>query len=365
MAAASALAGDRGDVEVCLGRPQADPVRRPVRGGRLADQRCELGPLDRAQVVDDPLGIRFLRARVLEVLALEVGDDHAPSLEDLGVLERARDELELREGDVLVHALEDAVDVGPRLHELGGETKCLGRRVRVLEATGVGDDGDVERLGDLRGEADAELAEDVGEDLAGRGGVADDQIHLPEAGVVVVVVDVHDELCLFEQRRLGAEPPLVRAVQCDNDPLRGVRVRAAQDPGEVHELVLVRDRHLAEEVHVRVLAQLAQCKRHGEKRAEGVAVGILVGRDDEAVVAPESLCDRSKVCLSWCSSALSSSMSRERRTPLSTVGSYSNVNCGVRFRWSSRFTRLWRTPCEDCRPARVASRFFLDPSTLT
>ena len=97
----------------------------------------------------------------LEVLALEVGDDHAPALEDLGVLERARDELELREGDVLVDALEDAVDVGPRLHELGGETERLRRRVRVLEATGVGDDGDVERLGDLRGEADAELAEEV------------------------------------------------------------------------------------------------------------------------------------------------------------------------------------------------------------
>ena len=149
--------GDRGDVEVCLGRPQADPVRRPVRGGRLADQRCELGALDRAQVVDDPLGVRLLRARVVEVLALEVGNDHAASLEDLCVLERARDELELGEGDVLVHALEDAVDVGPRLHELGGETKCLGRRVRVLEATRVGDDGDVERLGDRRREAEAEL----------------------------------------------------------------------------------------------------------------------------------------------------------------------------------------------------------------
>ena len=91
MAAASALAGDRGDVEVCLGRPQADPVRRPVRGGRLADQRGDLGALDRAQVVDDPLGIRLLRAGVLEVLALEVGDDERPSLEDLRVLERARE----------------------------------------------------------------------------------------------------------------------------------------------------------------------------------------------------------------------------------------------------------------------------------
>jgi hypothetical protein len=137
---------------------------------------------------------------VLEVLALEVGDNDAPSLEHFGVLESARDKLQLGEGDVLVHALEDTVDVGSGLHELGGEPEGLGGRVRVLEATGVGDDGDVERLGDRRGEPDAELSKDVGEDLARRRGVADDEIHLAEAGVVVVMVDVHDELRLIEKR---------------------------------------------------------------------------------------------------------------------------------------------------------------------
>jgi len=97
MAAASALPGDRGDVEVCLGRSQTDPVRRPVCGGRFADQGCELGAFDSAQVVDDPLGIRLLRPRGLEVLAFEMGNDYAPSLEDLCILERARDELQLGE----------------------------------------------------------------------------------------------------------------------------------------------------------------------------------------------------------------------------------------------------------------------------
>src|SRR4029078_10189601 len=63
MAATSALPGDRGDVEVCLGRSQTDPVRRSICRRGFADQGCELGALDGAQVVDDPLGIRLLRPR--------------------------------------------------------------------------------------------------------------------------------------------------------------------------------------------------------------------------------------------------------------------------------------------------------------
>ena len=70
-----------------------------------------------------------------EVLALEMGDDHAAVLEQLRVVERAREELQLRERDVLVDALEDPVDVRARLDELGREAE----RVRAsCSSTGSG-----------------------------------------------------------------------------------------------------------------------------------------------------------------------------------------------------------------------------------
>ena len=36
-----------------------------------------------------------------------------------------------------------------------------------------------------------------------------------------------------------------------------------------------------------VLAELLERELHGEDRAEGVAVGVLVGRDEEPVVRPD------------------------------------------------------------------------------
>ena len=84
-----------------------------------------------------------------------------PVFEHFGVFERARYELQLGEGDVLVHALEDTVDVGSGLHELGGEPEGLGGRVRVLEPARVRDECDVKGLGELRRDRDADQPEDV------------------------------------------------------------------------------------------------------------------------------------------------------------------------------------------------------------
>ena len=76
--------------------------------------------------------------------------DDLAALEHVRALERAREQLELRELDVLVDALEDAVDVGAGLDEVGGEPQRLRRRVRVLEPARVGHERDVQRLRDRR-----------------------------------------------------------------------------------------------------------------------------------------------------------------------------------------------------------------------
>jgi hypothetical protein len=85
------------------------------------------------------------------------------------------------------------VHVRAGLDELGREPERLRRRVRVLEAARVGDERDVQRLRDRRRELDAELAQEVADDLGRRGRVRDDEVERPEAGVVVVMVDVDRE----------------------------------------------------------------------------------------------------------------------------------------------------------------------------
>jgi hypothetical protein len=87
---------------------------------------------------------------------------------------------------------------------------------------GVGHDGDVERLRDLRRERHVELRKDVAQDLAGRRGVADDEVHVAEARVVVVVVDVERERGPLEQLRHRPHARLVRAVERDEHASRRV-----------------------------------------------------------------------------------------------------------------------------------------------
>ncbi len=82
-------------------------------------------------------------------------DDEPPAVVDLGSLERPRKQLQLRELHRLVDPLEDAMDICARFHELGRQSQRSRCRVRVLKPPGVGDDGDVESLGDLRRQLDA------------------------------------------------------------------------------------------------------------------------------------------------------------------------------------------------------------------
>ena len=187
------------------------------------------------------------------------------------------------------------MDVRAGLHELGGEPERLRRRVRVLEAARVRDERDVERLRDLGRQLDPELGEEVAEDLARRGRVGDDEIDVPEAVVVVVVVDVDDERRLLEQRRVGPEPALVRAVEREDDPLGRVVGQGPCEAFERHEAVLVRERDAAGQVHDPVLPQRVQGKLHGQDGAEGVSVRVFMGGDDEAVVRSNRIYDRGQV----------------------------------------------------------------------
>src|SRR5581483_2115598 len=59
--AAAALRGDRRHIELVVTRAQRDAMGRPLVARRLADERDHLRAFDRAQVVDDSLGVRLFR----------------------------------------------------------------------------------------------------------------------------------------------------------------------------------------------------------------------------------------------------------------------------------------------------------------
>ena len=269
MSSSARFAGDRAHVDLVDRGAQRHLAWRGAVTRRLPDERRYERALDGAEHVDDPLRVRLGRADRLEVAAHEVRHDDLASLEHLRALERPGEQLELRELDVLVDALEDAVDVCPRLDEVGREPQCLRRRVRVLEPARIRHERDVQRLGDLRREGEIELSEEVGEHLAGRRRVGDDEIDVPETRVVVVVIDVDHERRRSDDARLGADPARARAVDCHEHALSEVDRTLTPEPAllQLQESVLAGKRRRPAEEHHDVLAELAEREAHREERA--------------------------------------------------------------------------------------------------
>ena len=158
MTSAARFAGDRAHVDLVDRGAQRHLARRGAVAWRLRMSADTSEPSTERSTSMIPSEYGSVAPTASKSSAHEMRHDDLASLEHLCALERAREELELRELDVLVDALEDAVDVGPRLDEVGGEPQCLRRRVRVLEPARIGHERDVQRLGDLRREREIELS---------------------------------------------------------------------------------------------------------------------------------------------------------------------------------------------------------------
>ena len=146
------LAGDRRDVDVALAGAQADLAGGAAAVAEVADHGGDLGPVDRAQVVDHALGHLLAGAGRLVVGGGDVADDEAAVAVALDPVERARDQAQLLQRHVLVEAAVGVVDVDPGVDQLGRDPVGVGVGVLVHELAGVGDQADVERRGDLRGD---------------------------------------------------------------------------------------------------------------------------------------------------------------------------------------------------------------------
>ena len=81
---------------------------------------------------------------------------------------------------------------------------------------------DVQRLGDLGRQLDAEVLVQVPDDLGRAGGAVHDEVRGAEARVVVVVVDVHDVRVVAPQEA-DRHPVEVAAVEEHDRALLGVR----------------------------------------------------------------------------------------------------------------------------------------------
>ncbi|MBW3608310.1 MAG: class I tRNA ligase family protein, partial [Actinobacteria bacterium] len=133
--AAALGARDERHVDRPVGRTQRD--LRPtgaLRAGQLAGERRDLRPLHGAQVIDDPLGIGLLGARLGKVLARQPGERQPAAVEALHALQRARQQGELRLRDALVKAAVDLVDVdaGLEAFDSTGAGKAISRFVDDL-----------------------------------------------------------------------------------------------------------------------------------------------------------------------------------------------------------------------------------------
>ena len=154
------------------------------------------------------------------------------------VAQGAREQLELAQRHALVEAAVDPVHVDAGGDELGGHDVGGGAGVLVHEAPGVGDQPDVERVGDRRGGLHAQAAHEIPDDLRGARGGGDDVVDRAEVGVVVVVVDVEDVRPVALEP-LGGVAVDVAAVQEDDRPVVEVLRRLGDQPLQRDEAVLI------------------------------------------------------------------------------------------------------------------------------
>src|SRR6185436_9025418 len=97
VAAAALGAGDRGDVDAVVARAQRDLALLGIgRSEAVAHERGDRGALNRAQVVDDALGVVLLGAGCREVGAAEVRERQAAAVVALDLSECARQQRDLR-----------------------------------------------------------------------------------------------------------------------------------------------------------------------------------------------------------------------------------------------------------------------------
>ena len=242
-------------------------------------------------MVDDALGVGRAGVRVDEVLARQMGQRDRAAVVALDGRKRTAEQGEPARRQPLVQHPMDALRLDARLDQLGRHHVRARRRVLEHELARVGDEPDVERVGDRRRDLGAELLGELVDDLGGARRRRLDEVDGAEAGVVVMVVDVQD-VDLRATHEVDGHPVDVAAIEEHDDPLDQIRRRHRLHVPKVHSPILVRQRELVGgHEHDDALAELLEDQPHPEQRAERVAVRVLVRREQQLVRPPQLLDD--------------------------------------------------------------------------
>src|SRR3954453_15489601 len=371
--AATQRAGDARHVDAAIGGAQAClSLALPIVAKQPAHKHGHRRALDGTKVVHDPLRVGLEGPGLLEIPTRQRGERYGAVVVAGNALERAREQQQPLGWKILEEPPVHLVGRDPRLDQLSGHAVGRGRGVLVHEPPGVGDEPDVEGVGNRRRELRTQLPGYPEHDLGGARGAHGHEVDRPEPGVVMVMGDVEDVSALPAQE-IDRHTVDVAAVEEDDNAVADVLGGGAENPFELHRAVFVGQRKLVGgHIHRRVLAHLLKDQMHAEQRAEGVAVGGLVGRQEQLVGSAELLHHlihlrplRDGVALEDAHRSSPSSSSSEMRKPWSTESSCTNSSVGVLFIRTSAPITDCRYPAEDWRPSRVSALSSSVPSTLT
>ena len=114
---------------------------------RLAGESRDLDPLDAAHRLDDAFGV--VAARGMEVVWPERSEHQTPTAQPFGVLGRASQQTQAGFRHLFIQVPRDVMWIDTDRQTETGNAVGLDTRVRVAKPSGVGQEPDIDRFGDV------------------------------------------------------------------------------------------------------------------------------------------------------------------------------------------------------------------------
>src|SRR5438067_3286889 len=348
VAPASELAGDGdrvGSVTGAHGDPDA------FWFGFLEEQD-DVCPLRQAHQIDETFGRAGIVLRLGEHRQRHRCVDDPPGRQILDPRQHQGPQAQGREGLVGVDRAIDLREARPSLHQIGGDAKRAGGRIRVGEGVRVLYQPSRQAGGQLRIQGNPQLRKQQRHDLAGGGRGGIDQVHGPESRIADVVIDV-------DQGRAGEPIGVIArhaASACQVSGIhdqRNVRLEPRLGSDALHarqEGQEGRDRVTGDDLSL--LAEALLDEGYRQRSTQRIPVGALVADGGDALRVADGGDHRAHVVGHLGSSSalvapgsaagswLSTSWSRRRtRSPASIESSGRTARAGTwrrRRRWPSR-----------------------------
>ena len=260
--------------------------------GLFDEEGDDLDGADHLGDVDEAFGFVGLRAGFGEVGGAEGHDGGVAAVDNVHGVEGADEQAELFDAFTLIESSVEVGVVDAFAEESRGEFHGLGAGVGESEPAGVGGDAHVEGVADGLVEGAVHDVDEFGDDLASGGGARIDVLGCADVVAVQVVID--DDGSDVSRGEPGVPRlELGPSAGVDDDDAVGVGWidglvgREHADVGIIDDgLHVGQDR--ADDAGLDVFAFDAERGAEGEDGAEGIAIGLDVSGDDDALCVAES-----------------------------------------------------------------------------